>query len=453
MTKILKYFRLSDLFLFIGLCFFAPFLIFKQYFVTNQNPNNVGFPLAAIIVCFTLVIASWVTYLVLEHKQGNFNKNLSIIILGAIALINLIVILCQPSNISLKMDSINQTSNQIAPINIDISPTHKTFFLMEAILICFALLIGFTVFSKRFKAEYTVPAICLIGILVFFIFNIYSYFTEGQQYIEFVKHLFSGSSLEELTNYTVKSFTVHRNGYGMVLLVGIILATIIHSYNEKPINYGIMIFFMINMLFTLSKGSLLIGALVIIAYVYFRLFYTINENRKRNLLLIVIYSIILITTLVLFVVSNATKGEVLGFLYSNGIFDTLKSRTLIWKNAFQNLSGGKWLIGRGYGIINLIIYPMNLVNGDNAFAAHNVFIELLGEGGIFFLGAYIFLLAYSILKIVKYWNKSPNTFMTLSIGVAAFFIYGFIESNQFMIYIFLIIIFIYINTIKTKEIR
>ena len=169
--------------------------------------------------------------------------------------------------------------------------------------------------------------------------------------------------------------------------------------------------------------------------------------------MLVIYSVILITIAALLILSIATKGQILGFLYSDGMFDTLTSRTYIWKNTFQNLSGGKWLIGRGSGIINLIIYPMNLVNGDNAFAAHNTFIELLGRGGIFFLFAYLLLLVYSILTVVKCWKSDPNILMGLTIGIAAFFIYGFIESNQFMIYVFVTLLLIYSNYCKTKEIQ
>ena len=174
MIKLLKSINLrwSDLFLFTGICLFAPFLFFEQHFITNTNPGNVSFPLAAIVVCFILAFASWTAYLFFEKKNGNFKKSIPLLLLATIAIVNVIVICCQPSEVSIEMEAMNQPTHQIVPLFIQISSIHKAFFSLEIILICFGLLIAFTVLPKRFKSKDSVGVICWIGLVVFFVFII-----------------------------------------------------------------------------------------------------------------------------------------------------------------------------------------------------------------------------------------------------------------------------------------
>lgn len=439
--------RWSDMFLAIGFACFGVFAIFGQLFMQYQNPSDVALPLPAIIVLFVIGFGSWITYLVLEHKQGNFKPDVIFIVLAALAIFNAIVIACQPSEVT--YDVVAKTNNfypigTLVPVNVAISPIHKTMFALEIILICMFIYIGLFVFPKRFTSVKFIQVfswIILIGVgFIIFI----SYCIEDDTYFEFLKALFHGAKPSELLLYTVKSCVVHRNAYGMILLLGIIFAIVNHTFNHRRFNYVLMFYFLITMVHTLCKTSLIIGALLILIYIYYRLIITFKDRRRRNIRWLAAISTVLLAGVTLVLISAISKGKYLGFLYVfDDIGNTLVTRSWIWQHSFQTLSNGNWAIGRGFGIINLIIYPMNQVNNDFVFPTHSAFVNMICEGGPLYLLAYLALIVYVILIIKKCWKKDPKLVFALTLGIAAFFLYGVIETIQYVMYALIFPLFVF----------
>lgn len=466
--------RWTDLAFVVGIIPFAILLIFGQLFMQYQNPDEVALPMWAAILCFVAMLGCWGYYLYEEvwKKREQFNKLNSIVIctLVTLVLINIIAIFVQPSlhveNVIVRMDyevkGIEYTVGQILPIALNISNFHKVFFSFEIIAVALLIYIGIFVLPKRFTS---VSFIKYLG-YAFFIFAgvliLYGYIAEFNKYVGFFKYVLNISRPEGsvIYDFTVQSFILHRNAYGMMMMVAVTFALICHEFRKKWYFYLLAGFFYINMIFSLCKTGLLISAISIFIYVIYRLVATYKDHKKRNkIALISIFSVVVVA-LLLFGTAYITKGKVFGKLYSLvdsliGGGKTLDTRSYIWDNSYQLMQNGWWVIGRGFGTFNTMLMPMNgASHNDWVFPSHSSYIGLLAEGGILFLVAYLALLAYSGYVIFKSFKNKPGLTLTVSLGYLSFVIYSFIETIHYLAYVFLFpIMVIYVNTVKEKEVR
>ena len=460
--------RLSDLFLLIGFLPFAIFLIFGQLFMQYQDPSRIALPLWASIICFVVMVICWSIYLYLEVYKSK--DKYSIYIIGAflaLLLLNIIVILAQPeyssANVIIRYRDLKEHP-ELAPLigtteNIPfyISAYHKFIFISEITGTLAFIYIGLFVFPRRFTSlafiKYLGYALfAFLGVLI-----VYGYIADFSKYVAFFKYVL-GIKREGIDIYeqTVISFIIHRNAYGMCMMLGIIFAFINHSIENKWYYYLIAAFFYVNMVFSLCKTSLLISAVLIAAYVLFRLITTFKENKKRNTIILVCLGAIAVIGVGLLGIVYLSKGKVFGSLYDliKGGGDTMKKRTYIWDNTFQLLQNGNWLVGRGFGIINLLLEPMNIMVADeHVFPTHSAYLGLLAEGGILFLLAYLALLVYSGYIAFKCYKKNPGLTITMSLGVISFVLYSFIETIHYLVYVFLfpIMVLYYTNKEEVKN--
>ena len=461
--------RWGDLFMLLGFLPFTLFLIFGQLFMQYPNPNEVAFKLWAIILCFVISAGSWGTYIYLERKRGNYPKDIVAWILAIVAIIGVIGILIQPSvfqeNVYIRM--VNDLNKELYGENISvgdivnapiapltISATHRIFFIFDLLLILLFIYTGLFIFPKRFTnitfikyIGYAFIALCIVVIF-------YSYIFEHEKFIPFIKALLGNG--ENIYDYTLVSFIIHRNAYGMMMLVGIIFAFINHSIEKKWWYWLLAIFFYIDMVFSFCKTSLLIGALLIVIYAVYRLIFTYKEFPKRNRNILIGGGCVALLTILVVVISVFTKGKILSSIYNLvGGSSTLDSRTFIWDNCFQLLRANPiyFFFGRGFGLVNEMLLPMNTANGDKVFPTHSAFINLLTEGGIFFLFAYILFIGYSAYVIIKTYKKSPALTVAISLGVLAFFIYSIIETIHYLVYSFMlpIMILYHVSYLEPQE--
>lgn len=464
--------RWTDLAFVAGLIPFAILLIFGQLLMQHQDPTEVAIPLWAAILCFVAMLGCWGYYLYEEvwNKREQFNKLNSIVIcaLTTLVLINIIGIFVQPSlhveNVIVRMDyEFNGSTyvvGQVIPVILSISAFHKIFFTFELIAAALCIYIGLFVLPKRFTS---VSFIKYLGYL-FFIFAgvliIYGYIAEFNKYIGFFKYVLNISRPEgsDIYHFTVQSFILHRNAYGMMMMIAVMFAFICHEFTKKWYFYLLAGFFYVNMIFSLCKTGLLISAVSIFIYVIYRLIVTYKDHKIRNkTALISIFSVVIVA-LLLFGTAYVTKGKVFGKFYSIvdsiiGGGKTLDTRSYIWDNSYQLMQNGWWVIGRGFGTFNTMLMPMNgTSHNDWVFPSHSSYIGLLAEGGILFLVAYLALLVYSGYVIFKSFKKQPGLTLTVSLGYLSFIIYSFIETIHYLAYVFLFpIMVIYFTCQKEKS--
>ncbi len=457
--------RRSDLFILLGLVAYVTFLLFGQLFMQYPNPNDVALPLWAAIIAFVLMVGFWGYYLYLEVYKNKEQYNLYLI--GAflfLMLLNVIVILVQPKlvveNVIVRYSETNpDLVGQTVTATIPVSATHKFVFISELIGAIMLIYIGLFVFPKRFKS---IAFIKYLGYVLFAFLGVlilYGYIFEFKNYVGFFKYLLGIERIEGQSIYyfTIQSFILHRNAYGMMMMVGIIFAIINHSIDKKWQYYLLMAFFYVNMIFSLCKTGLLISALIIVIYIVYRLIATYKEHTKRNkIILITGASVIVLAGLVLGT-SYITEGKVFGKIYEaiksiSGGGSTLDSRLYIWDNSFQLIRNGWWLIGRGFGTYNLMLMPMNiLTHEDPVFPAHSAYVGLLAEGGILYLLAYICLLGYVVYVTIKCFKKNPGLTVAMGLGILSFVLYSFIEAIQYFVYVLIFPMMVLYQTSKEKK--
>ena len=462
--------RLSDLFLLIGFLGFVVFLIFGQEFMQYQNPNMVGLPIWAAGVAFVIMVSFWAIYLYMEIvvKKEKVNP----VIIGCFAffaILNVITIWVQPS-LSV-VDVIARMEYEVSPGNIiaqgtrftiveQISGVHKFVFSAEVIGIAMFLYIGLFIFPKRIK---NIRFIEYLGYLLFALIGVlfvYSLIVEHNQYIGVFKYLLGVDRSIPLSEMSVKSFILHKNAFGMVYMLGIIFTFINQAIKARKWYYPLTGIFFVLMLFTQCKTGILLSALIILAWLVYRLVVTYKDNKKRNLITFIVLGSVIVLGGIFIGVPYLTKGKVLGKVYAliteiTGSGKTVETRTFIWDNVYQLIGNGNWVIGRGFGVINLLLMPMNIkTHNDPVFPTHSSWLNMLSEGGIFLLFAYIAFLIYVGYICFKAYKKSPLLTFAIFLGAFSFFAYSFIETIHYLMYVFLFPIFvIYYNGDKKAEVK
>lgn len=447
--------RWSDLLLLLGFLGFVPFLIFGQAYMQTQDPTTVPFPLWLSIASVIVMIGCSAGYLYLELfvYKTKVNRNIAYVFL-VLVLFNIITIFIQPAdefvNNTIRWVSPESTRvvGDVEPVHLIVTPLHKFVFTSEMIGTALFIFIGLFVFPKRFKnvkfLEYVGYALyALVFVMIF-----YSYITEYNIYIAFIKNILGIDKSTELMYLRVQSFILHPNAFGMVCMLGIIFCFINQSIRPKLFNYIFAGYFFISMVFSLCKTGLLLSALIILAWYIYRLILTYKDHQKRNKIAIIVSVSILVLALAVVGIPYLTKGKVLGKVYEliksvTGEGLSMKLRGYIWDNCYLLISNGWWLIGRGFGVINLLLKPMNMVSHEEmVFPTHSSFLNMLSAGGIILLLAYFAFLAYVIYVAIKSYKKSPQFIFAVALGAGAFFLYSFIETIHYLMIVFLFPIFV-----------
>ena len=458
-------FKLSDLFLLSAAGIFIALITLRQDILYRSSPSSYVIPLWVSIVLLVFLVGFLSAYFYLEVYRSKEKPNLIIIsaFLGLV-LLNIIAISVQPLSNSVntffRMSyNVHEVGDPVS-INFLINPDDKAFFVAEIIAILSFVYIAVFVFPKRQKSfKLTAFAInCLMVTILSMM--IYSYITEWSHYVNFVRYFFGGHhELDLYTECTVRSYVAHRNGLAMFYLLGILFTIVLHGYTKRKYNYYVVVFLYINMIFTLCKASLILGTLAILIYFIYRMIVTFKGNKKRNVISISIVSSVVAIALILVGVAIISKGKYLGKIYSiyQAVFEdgrTVNTRLFIWDNVCTLISQGWWLIGRGHGILNLFLRPINAVTHQDylAFQSHSAVVEILGEGGILFLLGYFALVGYTIYILIKSFKKDFDMSFRVALCLAVFLIYSLIENSQYVLYL-LMFLTITVYRLNNKELH
>ena len=452
--SILK-FRISDLFLLIGFGSITVFLMFGQEYMQHSNPSDLPLNLEIIIPLFILLCLSWGIYIFLECKNGVFINKYVAAIFVILTFIAIFGIAIQPKQFEILMV---KSDGETTLVGFEISVFHYVFFTFEIISILLFVFIGIFVFPKRFT---NINFLRVIGYLVIagcLALIIYSYIAEHNNYKPFIDSMIDGDKWK-MMEYATKSFIIHKNAFGMTLLIGIIICFINHSIEKRWWYFILAIFFYINMIFTFCKTSLIITPIISLIYVYYVLISTFKKRKRVNLALLVIFSISLLFVCALFAVAYISQGKHLSFIHTilKLFFDnkTIDTREYIWNNVYQLMSQSlptSIFFGRGFGLINEMLLPMNIENGDNplTFPTHNGYLNLFAEGGFLYLFAYLALFGYSFYIVIKCLKKNPSTTLAIALGLFSFVFYSLIETIHYLTYVFMFVLFAFYNC-QTKQ--
>ncbi len=461
--------RWSDLFLLIAAGSFAFFVGLSQTYMGEMDPAKLNIPNWIVIVLGVLMCASFGAYLYYELgvRKEKYNRYILMGVLSLI-LINTIVIMVQPEYSTQDVIVRYRPEDNPLPgvvgksysVLLYVSVIHRFFFMFELIGTLLLIYSAFFIFSKRITSlkfiEWLGYGILLVGVFL----AIYSYATEAYKYIQLPKFLLDrirGVERSDLLyDYTVQSFFDHRNPLGMTYMLCIIFCFVVHTYRKYWWHYLAVVFFFINLCFTFNKTGLILSALLILIYWVYRLIMTFKENKKRNTIVLSCIALVVFLAVLLIGVPYVSKGKVFGKIYAvinefayEGA--SLKYREYIWDNAYQLLRDGWWVIGRGFGIMNVFLKPMNnYSHQEPVIPTHSGYLNVLAEGGIIFFLAYLLLIGYVGYVTVKCFKKDKDLTISISLGVLAFLLYSFVETNHYLMYLFAFPLMVLFNQ-KEKE--
>lgn len=460
--KIIK----SDYFLAFGFLFFVPFAAFAWIFMVTSNPDSVPFiNNQMVLTCFSISASTWIVYLYLEHKEGRLKIDIFFWFYLFFLILSVVSVVVQPNDLTFSVKCSNTTYlsekyypgvqvGDIVTVHHHISGTHKLFFATGSALITTIFFIIFFVLPKRIDKIDFLVLICVIVAAFIFVATIYSYIVEGKQYWPFIKAIFRGDGLY-IKDHPIYSFIVNRVPYGATMLMGLFFMLLAHHLTHKKLWLIIGAYCYINLIFSWCKTSMLLSTLSILFYIIFLLVKSFKGHKKRNLVLSIIFGAFLVVNTIIVAVSIATKGKFIYQIYNLSLTftesKTLLMRTYIWGNIRTELKGGWWIIGRGFGTHNAMLYPMNLVNGDNVCPSHSTYYGILGAGGIINLLGFIGMFIYFMYAFIKCLKVDKVKAIGLGFPVFIYLLYSFTECINYFWLAFMFPIILYYNLIKKER--
>ena len=454
----------SDIFLVIGFLFFIPFAGFSWKFMVTFDPSTIFFNNQMIIFFFTISFIFLCLYIYQEFKKGNIKNNIFFWLFLLFAVLSVVTVLVQPEHsvATVICKKVNHITEQYYPgtkvgdavtVYQNITATHKLFFSMASLLITMVLYIVLGVFPKRHKDFSFFLFVCYIVAAFMLVITIYSYITEGPQYPPFFKAIIEGDA-QYVAGHNIYSFLVHRVPYGACLMMGLMFILLAHHVTHQKRWLFIGLYVYLNLMITWCKTSMLISSVILVIYVVFLLVSTFKRHKVKNIVYACIFGTLLLVTVVSITVSILTKGKFIFQIYNlTKTFDdfhTIKARTYIWENIRNQLHGGWFIIGRGFGTHNLMLYPMNLANGDNVCPSHSSYYAILGAGGIISLLGFAVLFGYYVFVFIKCFKVDKAKTIGLALPVLAYFVYSFTEGTHHLWMSFMFPLILYYNILKKE---
>ena len=459
MGKVKEYFKnskqvLSDLFFVIPSLITLVFIYFEQQYEINIDPSLVNFPLWLMIGLFAISFSLYVIHFILEGKTKKIPHWYVSLFFVVLLVFGLVGIFIAPKDFSITF--INNGGTTIL-LEFEISNIHRIFFAFERVLLLCLIYSGLFIMPKRLKSKGIIIVGCSLVLLLCVLALTYSYIVEYDHY---------GLVLENIAKryiwgayyWAPVSFLVHRNGFGMALLLGISATIVLHGVTKKWWWSFVIIYLFISMLFTICKTAILLATILIIVYFFYYLVSTYKHRRllKKSLLIALSFSVVVTGYLVF--LSYVTEGKFLGFIndvievYEEGS-GTLKSRTYIWNNVIQLLAENKGLyltFGRGYGLVNEMVKHMNFYNGDSAFSIHNSYLALVGQSGLLYPVSFVCFFIYVTIISFKNFRKTHHEIVPMLLCLFTYVGYSMVETIHPLCYIFMFFILIVYNTNKNK---
>lgn len=368
------------------------------------------FSFSELSLLFLGIILITAIYFYIEKKRNGFKPNFVILSLcGLIFLYSLFVLLATPS--VKEFDFYNQLNPNITYHGVfNVTLKNRIYYIFFAFSSMLVTYLSLDVFPRKIAFLKIFDIGFYIGLSLTLVCMIYSYIVEFDQYVTIIQNFNQGIIKEYI--YSVKSFWFNRSNYSMLLMFMIFYCLLLHYSHQKWWwLYLIATFLFLNMLFTTSKTNIPLSLFLILAYLLARFFITFKKHKLRNIITLAsVFSTIIALSITFYLlynyspISDNLHESIEGILKAGE--NTISSRKYIWKAAVDILNNSNWLLGAGFGLFNdLLREYLSLSNPNNVSnMPHNYFVQIVGEGGIFYL-AFIFftfvLLIYCMVRIAK----------------------------------------------------
>ncbi len=379
-------------------------LLVGLYLISNNlfNAQN-GYSYYEFIIIFVLYLSLAASLLFLERKS--IKHSLPVIIsLGVILIIDIIATLTLKSP---QDASVLGLHGEYWEVHFEISNFYRFQSIAKFITVLLMNYSLLVVFPQKINSKGKMTGILIMIIFVCLILVLYSLVFEFKNYINFIKCLINRDA-DGVFLSSPKSVFPNKNSFAFILFINVVTSLLLHHYKRYKLCFANIILSYILIIFTICKTIIILSLILTLAYIVYRLVMTFKEHKKRNVIIICVLggSLLLAAGIVLLV--PLLRESVFDMFFNIGD-RTIEVRQYIWSNAVLVLNGVGWFIGRGFGTFNALItvYNHSDPGGGEGFTtnAHNGYLELIGEAGIFYLVLAILGQAYLVYKCVKKFKK------------------------------------------------
>lgn len=426
----------------------------------SSSPTD-RFPVWLFTILLVLLISSFSFLIFYLVKKKGYVANKKMVMFFIILLIYEIIIISTYKN--------NQTysvkafeSGDIIYFSKSYSPYDYTYNIARFLSV---ILLAFTIIDivPKICSKNELYLICCILLGVAFVSIIASLVLDSKNLVTMVQN-----SFEDMHAYAFKSFYPSKNTFGLVLLCSTLALFILHSGTNRSLYLYPLILVFIFLVLTQSKIIIATNVLVLLGYFGFRFCCTYKKHKKENIIALSITCAVILLGILLFLVVPPLK-DILNKIYTHlfqsfkGV-DTIEARKIIWDNSFDLISNHHNLFtGAGFGFFNDVLRSYNNADlnyqiiTDGASVAHNMYIELIGWGGIILLLFWVMLFAYIIYVLAKNFKHNISFSAIGVISIVAVIFITIFESGPIIFstdgqYIFLTALIYFPIAMKENQI-
>ena len=207
------------------------------------------------------------------------------------------------------------------------------------------------------------------------------------------------------------SFFGQRNRFAACLYLSTVCGASLFTMTRRKSLAIAVVFLLLQIAITNSRTAFVAALISVLACVIL--------TSKNRLLLCLSLGCAILLGVSLF--SDALSSHLSAFFSHYGGFDSASARTDMWEYGLSELSEyGMWLSGFGTGTQDVVLSPLF---GVSSF--HNMYVELMFEGGVIKIGTYLLLIAGSVLlaksnSAFAEWRLFRTLYLPLLISWLAF---------------------------------
>lgn len=427
--------RWYDNFLVIGFLSSIPVYVEGMLLMGISSPVTTTIPFWLLTILCINDCACFLLYLIFGRKSDQ-KLNIAIVTIFFLIVFVSAISMLEPNPFTL--NSPNYMDPSLEDINVSFTVSKVARMTLMYNLICTIIPIYTAIFvlPQRMKNINIILVFGLVTYTVIVISIIYSVIKEFFNYGKLFTLLFDpkndGTGIK---NFVPKSFFNNSNIFGMVLEFGCVISFITMSISKRKYHIAYFVTFLIMLHLTFCRSAIAILDTLVFIYITYRAIMVIKANKKKGFIFLFTYlgslTTIALTFIILYACNNYLARKIV-FIFNQGSL-TLSSRLAIWRYGSEALKNGRFFIGRGYGLFNLILFNATEMGTSSS---HSFIINLLGRGGIVYLGSYIGLLVYIFITAFKTYKKDRILVSSILLALLTFIFHSCFEDNYYPVIVF-----------------
>ena len=384
-----------------------------------------------------LAFSFFLTLIIFNKKANNYRISLTIFFIHIILFFTNIIAICMmksPSIFSI------EEGNIVTQFVYAISDSTRFVFIIQfsaLLMVSFFLL---DLLPKIYKTYNFVYVVSFLVILFVMVCVIYSFISDYEVYMNAIEAIIH----KKPVNASINSFFPNKNSYALIVFIGLAASLFLHQRKGHFWWLIFALFFTFSIMITYCKLLTIIAPITLLTYLIIRFFYTFKKHPILNVITLIASVVALLTISFVFALIERSHPNYVRYLlevffHNRTEYDAFEARVAIWVKAFQLLDHYRYsyAIGLGYNVFGDYLAQYMQYGGQTSSIfvhaySHNGFLELLGNGGLFLVFSFTFLLFYVVILGIKYFKQNKMIVILSYLIIISMFAEMAVESGTFI---------------------